>query len=378
VYSNNSNVSTKSIYPDISRLFPILLVHKDSKRPAELHGIHSASHVRGKGRPVDFTRFNAGVRCGAWLGAGLLIVDVDPRNSGLLSFDHLRAAYGDPRQDPGAWVVNTPSGGFHLYFLYDPNAWTVKKSSTALGRGIDVLGDGSYALIPPSTYGGVSYTFEEEPTGWPLEAPLWLLGLVGVGMDISSNVDEGRSANGAVSANEPGAGGTEGEEGTVSVDEAEIVLTRIHPDCGRDDWLRIGMGLKHPTGLGDTPAAIALWIQWSKGNLQQVYAQKFNQKNCLAVWNSIKGGKGGAVTWASVVQISLSQNSIKDLNMNTNLAKEIKESSVPVFPTNTEESLTTPLKEEPKRASITQPIPPKEEAKMASITTLNPLQEGEN
>ena len=375
MYTKTPDLSTLNAPITVSN-FPILRVFKNSKRPAELRGIYAAVI----GREVNFDAFNAGVRC----GGGLVVIDVDPRNGGMGSYGNLCSGYGN-LSDECSWIVDTPSGGFHLYFTYDHTAYRVSKGT--LGAGIDVLGDGCYALIPPSNIDGKSYIKREHAEGIGQEgiskAPLWLLELVGVplvGGKVSAKdypLDGGGTREGRdreVEARE-GIRVEAGEGIGATLDEAVVVLSRINPDCHRDDWLRIGMGLKHPSGLGDTPTARNTWILWSKGEFTQAWdpssphaglAKKFNAKDCIRVWNSIKNRSGGSesgayspITWASVVKLSLISsrelNSLTTLTTLTTTTKEpimhtteetaMKLQSEQEIPNNTEPDQTFPLKE---------------------------------
>ena len=83
---------------------------------------------------------NFGVDCGK---SGLAIIDVDVKHEGAdealieLSLEH---------DLPDTMVVNTPSGGRHLYYT-----GSVKNSVQKLGVGLDTRGEGGYVVIPGST-----------------------------------------------------------------------------------------------------------------------------------------------------------------------------------------------------------------------------------
>ncbi len=78
--------------------------------------------------------------------SNLLVIDVDPRNGGELSFDALpiNLAFDDD------YRVQTGGGGFHLYFKYPCNY--VGKINSTLAPGIDVKGRGGYVVAPPSIH----------------------------------------------------------------------------------------------------------------------------------------------------------------------------------------------------------------------------------
>jgi hypothetical protein len=52
-------------------------------------------------------------------------------------------------------VAATPSGGFHLYMLANPNH--TYSNSVDFAEGLDFRAEGGYIVAPPSQIGGVSY-----------------------------------------------------------------------------------------------------------------------------------------------------------------------------------------------------------------------------
>jgi hypothetical protein len=81
---------------------------------------------------------NIGLATGA--PSGLIIIDEDPRNGGDVSGLHL----------PPTLTVDSASGGHHYYFKHPGEGYRVPSSASKLGPGIDVKGDGGYAVLPPS------------------------------------------------------------------------------------------------------------------------------------------------------------------------------------------------------------------------------------
>jgi hypothetical protein len=59
-------------------------------------------------------------------------------------------------------------------------------------------------------------------------------------------------------------------------------LCRLDPDCGYDDWLRIGAAL-HSAG----DHMLSLWIEWSAGS------KDFNEDECRDKWKTFTRGNGG-------------------------------------------------------------------------------------
>lgn len=78
-----------------------------------------------------FPDANIGLRT----GAGLAVVDVDPRNGGTVP------------NLPDTLKVRTPAGGWHFYYSVDV---PVRCSSGKVAPGVDIKADGGYVLAPPS------------------------------------------------------------------------------------------------------------------------------------------------------------------------------------------------------------------------------------
>ena len=117
--------------------------------------------------PEQLTRFsqmypraNVAIRTGG--PSGIVIVDVDGE-TGLASLE----AAGE-RLGPLPETVRSRSGregvGFHLWFALEPGAPVPRNSAGKLGPGIDVRGEGGYALTPGSLHkSGRRYAWEASP-----------------------------------------------------------------------------------------------------------------------------------------------------------------------------------------------------------------------
>lgn len=95
---------------------------------------------------------NIGIHCGK---SGIVVIDVDPRNGGDLTYERLCTERG------GAWVspfkVKTGGGGFHLYYMNSTRA----DIPSTLGQGVDVKHGNGYVLAPPSLHpSGKRYEFD--------------------------------------------------------------------------------------------------------------------------------------------------------------------------------------------------------------------------
>jgi hypothetical protein len=121
---------------------------------------------------TQWPRAHIAIAAGA---SGLLIVDVDPRNSGDASLAELEAAHGPLPETPRQL---TGGGGLHLVFRR-PDRPHVRGPRHGLGRGVDVKADGGYIIVAPSGHlSGRVYLWEigagldDLPVAAP---PAWLL-----------------------------------------------------------------------------------------------------------------------------------------------------------------------------------------------------------
>ena len=106
-----------------------------------------------------------------------------------------------------------------------------------------------------------------------------------------------------------------------TLDEVEDMLTYISPDCSRDEWVHIGMGLRNEYG----DAALQVWDNWSSGG------SKYNQRDVYNVWRSFNGS---GYTIATVVYLAQEGGYIKryekhiateSVDLSTVTARELKE-----------------------------------------------------
>ncbi len=105
-------------------------------------------------------------------GAGLLVVDIDPRNGGSESVALLEKDIGSI---PVTRRVRTGGGGEHIYLKVPPGV--VVRCRSNIYPGIDIKGDGGYVVAPPSIHEtGECY---EWMNAFPIaDAPKALLSLI--------------------------------------------------------------------------------------------------------------------------------------------------------------------------------------------------------
>lgn len=204
--------------------------------------------------------------------SGLVAIDVDPRNGGTDTFDHLQADHGSLRSDVMAF---TGGGGEHHVFVV-PQGAQLRLPGT-LGHGVDLKANG-YIVVEPSIHpNGNAYGWEasSSPLDGVVPSPLpdWL-----------------RSFR--VELRQPGP-----RVGEVPVDAEQArdvreALYLLDAD-DREDWLHAGMAL-HSTRWGHP--AYAMWCAWSQ------QSPKFDPTDCRRVWNSYstdgeRGGLGLTLAW---------------------------------------------------------------------------------
>lgn len=120
-----------------------------------------------------FPNGNWGARAGLPLANGkfLVVVDVDPRNGGDTSIAQIQGEQGNL---PQTWTQDTGGNGNHYLLGSDAPC-----AARTVAPGIDILGEGKYFVIYPSTHesgGQYSWALGLSPDDVPLaDAPGWLI-----------------------------------------------------------------------------------------------------------------------------------------------------------------------------------------------------------
>lgn len=147
------------------------------KHPLTKHGVKDATTDKATIRAWwrKWPTANIGIATGA--PSGTVVVDVDPRHDGNLSFRRLIEQHGPLSACP---KVITGGGGRHRYFKYPD---VPVRSRAAVLPGIDVRADGGYVVVPPSRHAsGKRYRWREGASISALKPPAlskWLLRLIG-------------------------------------------------------------------------------------------------------------------------------------------------------------------------------------------------------
>lgn len=79
-----------------------------------------------------------------------------------------------------------------------------------------------------------------------------------------------------------------------SADQLEQWLESLDPDCGHDEWVRVGMALHHETD--GSPEGLRLWDHWSSGGGKYVHGE------CSKRWRSFGRNPNQAPITASYIE----------------------------------------------------------------------------
>jgi hypothetical protein len=158
----------------LHRGIPVFPVNPDDKHPLTPNGFKDATVDEAQVRawwmrwPNNMIGIPMGPRSGMWL----FDADVDSAKGldGPKELVQLTAQYGPL---PETLASSTPRGGSHFYFRW--NGVDIRNSVSKIAPGLDVRGDGGYAIVPPSTRtDGRAYTWRGNVTE-PVEAQRWLI-----------------------------------------------------------------------------------------------------------------------------------------------------------------------------------------------------------
>ena len=158
----------------IHRDIPVFPVNPDDKHPLTPNGFKDATTDEAQVRawwtrwPNNMIGIPTGPRSGMWL----FDADVDPIKGfdGPKELAQLTAQHGPL---PGTLASTTPRGGSHFYFRW--NGVDIRNSASKIAPGLDVRGDGGYAIVPPSTRtDGRAYAWCGSVSE-PADAPQWLI-----------------------------------------------------------------------------------------------------------------------------------------------------------------------------------------------------------
>lgn len=239
------------------------------KHPHLRHGVDEASRD-----PLVieawFTRWpdaNIGIATGP--ESGFFAIDVDPRNGGDETLEHLTSQHG---QLPDTATAETGGGGLHYLFKWDDR----RRPPGKLGKGVDVKGDGGYIVVEPSNHkSGKAY-------GWRADANPLEGGEIAAAPDWIFEASPAAAATGTLA-------GT-GHLPPSRVLELRSALAYLDAD-DRDTWIRVGIALKSTSA----PQAYGVWTEWSQ------QSEKFDpagQRKTWATFNPESLNVESIFTWA--------------------------------------------------------------------------------
>ena len=153
----------------IDQGFSVVILGKESKEPVTAHtpnGLKDATRDPEKAR--EWWTLTPKCNVGAVLGAasgGIVAIDID-RKHGVDGYEAMRDWELEHGNLPDTAICYTPTGGFHLYYKVDREV----RPSTNDKLGVDIRGDDSYTVLPPSVHPDTrtEYIWEQPPDEVPI------------------------------------------------------------------------------------------------------------------------------------------------------------------------------------------------------------------
>ena len=122
---------------------------RQGKHPLNRNGSHGASNdseiIKSWWKQWPY----ANIAAATGKESGLLILDIDPKNKGFESLKKLEQHNGALESNR---IVETGSGGLHYHFCYPTDYNIGNKQNFAGYSGLDIRGNGGYAVMPPSNH----------------------------------------------------------------------------------------------------------------------------------------------------------------------------------------------------------------------------------
>lgn len=223
--------------------------------------------------------------------AGVIDVEVDPRNNGELSLKHLEGLLG---KLPITRRFKSGGGGFHYIFIY-PGEKRLRKA-THVGKdllgtdttGVDVISDGGMAIVPPSLHVSGKHYVWENPDMAIAQLPIkWVNYLADPDGNADPNTDIGAAILSELNNVLP----------DVNLAVAKDFLNFIDANLEYGEWMRVGQALK--LQFGSSPESLDLFDEWSATATDKYPGREEIEKQ----WASY--GKGhGTVTFRSVIEMA--------------------------------------------------------------------------
>jgi len=207
---------------------------------------------------MNWPEANIGLPCGR--DNGIYVVEIDTTNgheaNGFIALAALETKHG---KLPDTLQAISPSGSLHYYFNYPDHNIQIYNSTSKIGQGIDVRGQGGMVVVPPSRKGDKFYTWHNiVPIA---DAPTWLIDL------ITYKEHPPYKELPQYTGHQP-----------ASLDKVLQALINISPDCDYDTWFKVLCALHHEYG----DIGFHLAEKWSQGSSNKYKANHFRQQ-----WKSI-------------------------------------------------------------------------------------------
>lgn len=248
------------------------------------HPLHHAVPWGQKGATTDaemirqwWTRFPKANLAVQLEMSGLCAIDIDPRNGGLETTEHIETLHGPLVSD---LLQFSGGGGEHRVFQKPVSLYLPGK----LGPGVDVKLNGYIMLEPSKHMSGRLYAWEasSDPRDGIMASPLpdWMRDL----------------ANKAAPSTDAGTPGVQRVIAVTEEQKAELVqaLQQI-PSDDRDMWVSVGMALQ---STGDSQWAFDTWTTWSKTSA------KFDPVDQIRVWRSFKARGLDGLTYRYIFSLA--------------------------------------------------------------------------
>lgn len=200
-----------------------------------------------------------------------VIVDVDPKNGGDVSYKALEAVVPELANHP--FKVVTGSGGFHLYYKKDPALPVPVKLDDY--PGIDFRRKGHFVVMPGSKHKNGNYYIAPDNLDM-CALPSLPAGLV----ERFKEAQTARETQVNVIMDKP-----------ADIGEISEMLDFISPDLPHDEWVKVGMAIHWATD----GAGFEIWDGWSRGG------KGYDAKKMRIKWHSFKGD---GVTLSSLAAIA--------------------------------------------------------------------------
>lgn len=166
-----------------------------------------------------------------------LVIDIDPRNGGLMGYDELCHDTGLDFEELSGFVVRTGGDGLHIYFKREKGQALV--SHLKQYQGIDFKSSGFVVGAGSKHKSGNTYEVIKGTPSDIGEPPQELIDLL----------------------KKPEMVRAEYKGQHIDLDSQAIIemLNHLDPNCGYDEWIKVGMAIHH----GTNGTGFELWDNWS-------------------------------------------------------------------------------------------------------------------